>query len=110
MHLCCNLEQISRFREWYGRPQKAFAIMVRNLEAAKKFAEITEDEKKLLLSKSKPIVLVNKIGAEEISPGLNTIGLFFPYTGLHYLLFSHLKSDELVMTSSNVPEVLNVLK
>jgi hydrogenase maturation protein HypF len=103
MHLCCNLGQIGRFREWYGRPQKAFAIMVRNLEAAKKFADITEDEKKLLLSKSKPIVLVNKIAAEEASPGLNSVGLFLPYTGLHYLLFSHLKSDELVMTSSNVP-------
>jgi len=103
MHLCCNLSQISRFREWYGRPQKAFAVMVKNLEVAKKYADITDDEKKLLLSKSRPIVLVNKIGAEEVSPGLNTIGLYLPYTGLHYLLFSYLKSDALVMTSSNVP-------
>jgi len=103
MHLCCNLDQISRFRKWYGRPQKAFAIMTRNLEAARKYGEITEDEKKLLLSKSRPIVLVNKIEAEEASPGLNTIGLFLPYTGLHHLLFSQLKSDALVMTSSNVP-------
>ena len=103
MHLCCNFDQISRFREWYGRPQKAFAVMVKDIETAKKYGEITEDERKLLLSKSRPIVLVNKIDAEEASPGLNTIGLFLPYTGLHYLLFSHLKSDSLVMTSSNVP-------
>jgi hydrogenase maturation protein HypF len=103
MHLCCNLDQISRFREWYSRPQKAFAVMVKDIETAKKFGDITEDERKLLLSKSRPIVLVNKISAEEISPGLNTIGLYLPYTGLHYLLFSHLKSDSLVMTSSNVP-------
>ena len=103
MHLCCNLNQISRFREWYGRPQKAFAIMTRNLEAARKYGEITKYEEKLLLSKSRPIVLVNKISAEEISPGLNTIGIFLPYTGLHHLLFSHLESDALVMTSSNVP-------
>jgi hydrogenase maturation protein HypF len=103
MHLCCNLDQINRFREWYGRPQKAFAIMVRNLETAKKYGDITKDEKKLLLSKNKPIVLVKKIGAEDASPGLNTIGLYLPYSGLHYLLFSHLKSDALVMTSSNVP-------
>ena len=103
MHLCCNLGQINRFREWYGRPQKAFALMVRNIETAKKFGDIKDDEKKLLLSKSRPIVLVNKISAEEASPGLNTIGLFLPYTGLHHLLFSYLKSDALVMTSSNIP-------
>jgi hydrogenase maturation protein HypF len=103
MHLCCNLDQISRFREWYGRPQKAFALMVKNLEVAKKYGKITEYEKKILLSKSRPIVLVEKIGVEEASPGLNTIGIFLPYTGLHHLLFSYLKSDALVMTSSNVP-------
>ncbi len=103
MHLCCNLSQISRFRGWYGRPQKAFALMVRDLETAKKYANINEDEKKKLLSKSRPIVLLNKINCEEVSPGLNTIGLFLPYTGLHHLLFSYLKSDALVMTSSNIP-------
>ena len=103
MHLCCKIDQISRFREWYGRPQKAFAVMTRNLEVARKYGKITEDEKSILLSKSKPIVLVEKIGAEDVSPGLDTIGLFLPYTGLHHLLFSHLKTDALVMTSSNVP-------
>ncbi len=103
MHLCCNISEISRFRPWYGRPQKPFALMVKDIETAKKYAEITEDERKILLSKSRPIVLANKIGAEEASPGLNTIGLFLPYTGLHHFLFSYLKSDALVMTSSNVP-------
>lgn len=103
MHLCCNLNQISRFREWYGRPQKAFALMVKNIEVANKYGKITENEKRLLLSKSKPIVLVEKISLEEASPGLNTIGLFLPYTGLHHLLFSYMKSDALVMTSSNIP-------
>jgi hydrogenase maturation protein HypF len=103
MHLCCKLETIDRFRDWYGRPQKAFAVMVRNLEAVAKYGEITEEERKVLLSKSKPIVLVKKIGAEEASPGLDTIGLFLPYTGLHHLLFSHLQADALVMTSANIP-------
>ena len=103
MHLCCNLDQICRFREWYGRPQKAFAIMVKDIETAKKYGRITEHEEALLFSKSRPIVLVEKIGLEEASPGLNTLGIFLPYTGLHYLLFSYLKSDALVMTSSNVP-------
>ncbi|UCF50656.1 MAG: carbamoyltransferase HypF [Thermoplasmatales archaeon] len=103
MHLCCNLSQIYRFRNWYGRPQKAFALMVKDIKSVKNYAEITKDEENLLLSKSRPIVLVKKICCEEVSPGLNTIGLFLPYTGLHHLLFSYLKSDSLVMTSSNIP-------
>ncbi|KYK32249.1 MAG: [NiFe] hydrogenase metallocenter assembly protein HypF [Thermoplasmatales archaeon SG8-52-3] len=103
MHLCCNISQISRFREWYGRPQKSFALMVKDIKSARKFADISKDEEELLLSKSRPIVLLNKICCEEVSPGLNTIGIFLPYTGLHHLLFSNLKSDALVMTSSNVP-------
>jgi len=65
MHLCCKLDEIHRFREWYGRPQKAFAVMVKDIETAEKYGEITEDERKLLFSKSKPIVLAKKKGAEE---------------------------------------------
>jgi len=103
MHLCCKIDEIKRFRAWYGRPQKAFAIMVRSIEIAEKYGAITEDERKLLLSKNKPIVLINKTSVEEASPGLNTIGLYLPYTGLHYILFSHLKSDALIMTSANIP-------
>jgi hydrogenase maturation protein HypF len=103
MHLCFNPKQINRFRKWYNRPQKAFAIMAKNIEVLKKYAKITEYEKKILLSKSSPIVLVEKIGLDEASPGLNSIGVFLPYTGLHNILFSYLKSDFLVMTSSNIP-------
>jgi len=103
MHICCRLDEIVRFRKWYGRPQKAFAVMVKDIKSAEKYAEITKEEKKLLLSISKPIVLVKKKDNEEISPGLNTIGIFLPYSGLHHLLFSYMKSDALIMTSANIP-------
>jgi len=103
MHLCCKIDEIKRFRKWYNRPQKAFAIMVKNIKTAEKYGEVTKDEKKLLISKNKPIVLVKKKKAEEISPGLNTIGIYLPYTGLHHILFSYLKSDALIMTSANLP-------
>ena len=103
MHLCCKASEISRFREWYKRPQKAFAIMVKDIKTAEKYGKISEKERELLLSKNKPIVLVEKKKLEEASPGLDTIGLFLPYTGLHYLLFFYLKVDALVMTSANVP-------
>ena len=103
MHLCCRLSEIQRFRDWYGRPQKSFAVMVKNIQVAEKYGEITEDERKLLLSKSKPIVLAKKKKAEQVSPGLNTLGLYLPYTGLHHLLFFFLDSDALIMTSANIP-------
>ena len=103
MHLCCKLSEIKSFRKWYGRPQKSFAVMVKDIKTAKKYGGISDYEQELLLSKSRPIVLVNKKKAELASPGLNTIGLFLPYTGLHHLLFSFLKTDALIMTSANIP-------
>ncbi len=110
MHLCCILDEIHHFRNWYNRPQKAFAVMVKDIKTAEKYGEITEDEKKFLLSKNKPVVLVKKKKAEEISPGLNTIGLYLPYTSLHHLLFSYLKSDALIMTSANLPGEPMIIK
>jgi len=110
MHLCCIIDEIHHFRKWYNRPQKAFALMVKDIKTAEKYGEITEDEKIFLLSKNKPVVLVKKKKAEEISPGLNTIGLYLPYTGLHHLLFSYLKSDALIMTSANLPGEPMIIK
>jgi hydrogenase maturation protein HypF len=103
MHLCCTLDQIKRFREWYHRPQKAFAIMVDSIETAETYAMMTSAEKKLLVSNQRPIVLVKKKKGEAVSPGLNRIGLFLPYTGLNHLLFSALETNALIMTSANIP-------
>ncbi len=103
MHLCCTLSQTKKFREWYGRPQKAFAVMVRDLASAEKYAKITMEEKELLLSNKRPIVSVHKYNEdiEDISPGLPTIGIYLPYTGLHHLLFHYMNADALIMTSAN---------
>ena len=103
MHICCKTSEIQRFRKWYGRPQKSFAIMVKDIETAKKYGKPTENEIKLLLTNKRPIVLIEKTKAELVSPGLNTIGVFLPYTGLHHILFSLLKADALIMTSANIP-------
>jgi len=110
MHLCCKINEINHFRKWYNRPQKAFAVMVKDIETAEKYGQLTKDEKQLLLSKNKPVFLVKKKNVEEISPGLNTIGLYLPYTGLHHLLFSYLKSDALIMTSANLPGEPMIIK
>jgi hydrogenase maturation protein HypF len=103
MHLCCTLEKLKHFRDWYKRPQKPFALMVKNMKIAEKFGYISDDERALLLSQARPIVLLKKKTAELVSPGLDTIGVYLPYTGLHHVLFSFLSADALVMTSANIP-------
>jgi len=106
MHICCTLDRLKEMREWYGRKEKPFAIMFRDMESLKRYAEPTPYEEELLQSPNRPIVLMKKKQnefTELASPGLDNIGSFLPYTGMHHLLFSELKHDALVMTSANVP-------
>ncbi len=106
MHICCTLDRLGKMREWYGRKEKPFAIMARDLESLRKYGEPTEFEERLLESPNRSIVLIRKKESdltELASPGLDNIGMFLPYTGMHHLLFSYLENDALVMTSANVP-------
>ncbi|MCX6650668.1 MAG: carbamoyltransferase HypF [Methanomassiliicoccales archaeon] len=113
MHLCCTLDRLPHMREWYRRKEKPFAIMVRDLEALKRFGRPTAHDLELLTSSHRPIVLVDKVEnafTELIAPGLGNIGVFLPYTSMQHLLFHHLKQDALVMTSANVPGEPMVLR
>ncbi len=105
MHLVCSVDKINEFRKWYGREQKPFAIMVRDIKTAEKYAYISEEEKKILLSKARPIVLLHKRNdaLENASPGLPNIGIYLPYSALHHILFHYMKKDALLMTSANPP-------
>jgi len=106
MHICCTLDNIAGLRKWYGRDQKPFAIMVKDDESIYKYGSPTEEEMRNITSPHRPIVLVNKNPSEYadlISPGLDNIGIFLPYTPAQHLLFGHLKDDALVMTSANRP-------
>ena len=100
-------EPIVRLRGTKERRQKPFAIMARDMEAVKSFAEVTPSEKELLQSYIKPIVLLKKSEeyylSEEIAPGLHNIGVMLPYTGLHIMLFDTSKEPAFVMTSANPP-------
>jgi hydrogenase maturation protein HypF len=113
MHLCCTLPILPKMREWYRRKEKPFAIMVRDLDAVRRYGEPEPFEEELLTSTHRPIVLIRKKEdevTELISPGLGNIGLFLPYTEMQQLLFHYLKLDALVMTSANVPGEPMVLR
>lgn len=105
-HICCTSDHIPELRAWYGRERKPFAIMARDMDALRRLADPTPAEEEELLSPGRPIVLCRKTGspeAEAASPGLDNIGVFLPYTGMHHILFSRLEHDALAMTSANPP-------
>jgi hydrogenase maturation protein HypF len=107
MYIVCILEEVKKLREWYRRPSKPFAVMVRDLKSAEKYAFVNSHEKKILTSPQKPIVLLRKKEGERdellenSSPGLDTVGIYLPYSGIQHVLFHYLKNDGLIMTSAN---------
>ncbi len=108
-HLMCdafNEQGIGKLREFKRRDGKPFALMFRNLEEASRFVEISSAEEELLTSWRRPIVLLRR--KREITPGiadgLSTLGIMLPYMPFHHLLFEHLDTPALVMTSGNISE------
>jgi hydrogenase maturation protein HypF len=108
MHIVSILDEIVRLRQWYKRPEKPFAVMARDLEAAEKYSNLDAHTEALLKLPERPIVLVPKRNdlenfkeLELVSPGLDSIGMYLPYSAIQYLLFEYLKHDALVMTSAN---------
>lgn len=108
MHIICTLENASRLRKVYRRGDKPYAVMIRDLETAKKYVKLNDQEQRLLTSPQRPIVLLHKRedsmqSLEKVSPGLGSLGVMLPYSGAHLLMFHHLKADSVIMTSANPP-------
>jgi hydrogenase maturation protein HypF len=103
-HLACdatNVAAVNRLRERKGRADKPFALMARDLEMARRIAEVNDAEAALLTSRARPIVLLEgRRGwvAAPVAPCLMQIGVMLPYAPLHHLL---LDDRPLVMTSGN---------
>jgi hydrogenase maturation protein HypF len=111
-HLACDAtdpEAVQTLRERTGRPTKPFALMAPDLETIESFAAVSENERETLETVRRPIVLLEQSGdgrtadwLDAISPDLHTVGVMFPYSGLHHRLFDHVDGP-LVMTSANMP-------
>jgi hydrogenase maturation protein HypF len=115
-HLACDATDetaVATLRARKQRGDKPFAVMVRDLEAAGRIADLTPAESALLSGHHRPIVLVadRRDGprlplAPSVAPRLGETGLMLPYTPLHQLLFG-LPGDDggltaLVLTSGNL--------
>jgi len=102
-----NEEAVQRLRSRKGREEKPFAVMVRDLAAARALCEIGADEEAALSSPQAPIVLLRKRAdlrlAASIAPGNDRLGVMLPYSPLHSLLMRE-GPEVLVMTSANFSE------
>ncbi|WP_321506076.1 carbamoyltransferase HypF [uncultured Methanoregula sp.] len=103
-HLVCIEESADLLKHRLGRIEQPFAIMVRpdHIDA---LAHISSTDRRLLEGPVHPILVLEKRDptAHATISNLHTIGCMLPYTGLHHLLFSHLRHPLLIMTSANMP-------
>ena len=108
---CDDAEIVKRLRERKRRDEKPFAIMCRDTAEVERFAVISEEEKKILTSHRRPIVLLKK---RDKSAFLHLsengyIGIMLPYAPLHHLLLAQ-DIASLVMTSANISDMPIVFK
>jgi hydrogenase maturation protein HypF len=122
-HLACDARNpvaLARLRERKHREEQPLAIMALNVPSLEPLVEVVGAERRLLESRDRPIVLLQRQhGAEHALPGiadgLARLGVMLPYTPIHFLLFHEaagrpagtawLGSRQpllLVMTSANV--------
>ncbi|HET9795551.1 MAG TPA: carbamoyltransferase HypF [Thermoanaerobaculia bacterium] len=109
-HLACDARSsraVDLLRRRKRREEKPFAVMVRTIEEAEKLAILSDDERALLSSRERPIVLVVRREdsrlAPEVAPDNPFVGLMLAYTPLHHLLLEA-AGRPLVMTSGNLSE------
>ncbi|HIQ01580.1 MAG TPA: carbamoyltransferase HypF [Anaerolineales bacterium] len=126
-HLACdatNDEAVARLRERKGRVDKPFAIMSFDLATVERYCHVSDEERALLTSRERPIVLLRRRAdcpvSPLVAPGNNYLGVMLPYTPLHHLLLEPTGNQQpaasnqqpatspwplaLVMTSGNYSE------
>jgi hydrogenase maturation protein HypF len=99
-----NEKAVAALRERKHRPHKPFALMVKDLEAARRICELSEGEEQVLRGLERPILLLrarseNGIAA-SVASGAPFLGVMLPSNPLHEILFEEIPFP-LVMTSGN---------
>ena len=92
-HLVCDARDdaaVQRLRARKHRDGKPFAVMVPNLATARRMADVDATAAAALQHRARPIVIVPMRAetrlARGVSNGLPDVGLFLPYTPLHWLV------------------------
>ncbi|MBI5081904.1 MAG: carbamoyltransferase HypF [Chloroflexi bacterium] len=96
-HLACdatNEEAVAELRKRKGRIDKPFALMMPDVETVEHYCHVSSEERALLESRQRPIVLLQKRDAaspaiaDSVAPRQHTLGVMLPYTPLHHLLMA----------------------
>jgi hydrogenase maturation protein HypF len=103
-----NRAAVALLRDRKRRVEKPFAVMVPDSAAAQDICEVDNAARAALESMQRPIVLLPKKASrsipDEVAPFNRYLGVFLPYTPLHYLLIREGGFKALVMTSGNLSE------
>jgi hydrogenase maturation protein HypF len=99
---------VAALRARKHREDKPFAVMVADLEAARRLCEVGPAEEAMLASSRRPIVLLRRRAegaavAAPVAPGNRSLGVMLPYTPLHHLLLAEV-GRPIVLTSGNVSD------
>lgn len=97
-----NEQAVATLRLRKRRPHKPLAVMVRDLEVARRYCHISAQEQTLLQSAAAPVVLlgVHTTPSTGIAPDQQRLGVMLPPSPLHHLLLKTFDTP-LVMTSGN---------
>jgi hydrogenase maturation protein HypF len=108
-------DAVTRLRLNKHRERKPFALMARDIEVIRRYCEVSDLECALLTSTAAPIVLLERRVAaratgvsgfpvaDEVAPGVNTLGFMLPNTPLHHLLLKRMERP-IVLTSGNLSD------
>ena len=113
-HLACRADDeaaVVALRTRKARGAKPFAMLVRDVDIARRYAHIDDTEAAVLSSPARPIVLLRRRRdsplAEAVAPGSPLVGLMLPYSPIHHLLLAPVPGVDapvplaLVLTSAN---------
>lgn len=102
-----NSATVARLRQRKRREEKPFALMMPSLEVARKYAEISPAEVRLLESQAAPIVLLRPKPGTDIAWNVAHcspyLGVMLPYSPLHHLLMRQCPYP-LIATSGNLSD------
>ncbi|MFJ8956394.1 carbamoyltransferase HypF [Streptomyces sp. NPDC102381] len=107
--LVCDAEDptaVAELRRRKHRPVKPLAVMVRDLDEARRLARVGQSAAAVLASPVRPVVLLTAVDGRlpaDVRPGTDQVGLFLPTTGLHHLLLRAV-GRPLVVTSANAAD------